>query len=38
MSHGDEMYRIEKTINNTVKTLYGDKWYLDLLWYSFCNV
>lgn len=24
MSHGDEMYRIGKTINNTVKTLYGD--------------
>ena len=32
MSHGDEMYRMENVVNNTMVTLYGDRWYLDLKW------
>ena len=36
-SHGDVKYSIGNTVNNTVMTLYGVRWVLDLLGWSLCK-
>ena len=30
MSYGYEMYHVKNIVNNYAKSLYGDKWQLDL--------
>ena len=32
ISHGDVKYSIRNMVNNTVITLYGNRWLLDLSW------
>lgn len=38
ISHGDINYSIENTVNNTVLTLYGDRWQADLSRGSFHSI
>ena len=37
ISHKDAVHNIKDIVNNTVITLYGDRWCSDLTWRSFHN-